>query len=69
MSGNNDAVLKFLSRAMFGSQSLKGRHSGDHVVPFMEDYLVLILPASHEWAGNEASLDVERCAVLMWNLA
>ncbi len=60
MSGNTDAVLDALAehKTQLGLIEGPALRKDIRVEPFMEDYLVLVVPAEHEWANKE--LDPER---------
>jgi DNA-binding transcriptional LysR family regulator len=59
-SGNTDAVLDALAEQKTQLALIEGpaQRKDIHVEPFMEDYLVLVVPADHEWANKE--LDPQR---------
>jgi DNA-binding transcriptional LysR family regulator len=59
-SGNTDAVLDALAEHKTQLALIEGPalRKDIRVEPFMEDYLVLVVPAEHEWANKE--LDPER---------
>ena len=60
ISGNTDAVLDALAEQKTQLALIEGpAHRRDiHVEPFMEDHLVLVVAADHEWANQE--VDVTR---------
>ncbi|MDQ2833915.1 MAG: LysR substrate-binding domain-containing protein [Acidobacteriota bacterium] len=55
ISGNTDEVIEALLRHTIQLALIEGpAHRKDlHVESFMEDFLVLVVPAAHEWAGQE----------------
>ena len=60
ISSNTDGVLDALAEHKTQLALIEGPalRKDIHVEPFMEDYLVLVVPADHEWANQE--LDPER---------
>jgi DNA-binding transcriptional LysR family regulator len=60
ISGNTDAVLDALAEHKTQLALIEGPalRKDIRVEPFMKDYLVLVVPAEHEWANKE--LDPER---------
>ena len=58
-SGNTDQMLAALAAGEIQLALLEGpEQRGDvHVEPFMEDHMVLVVSASHEWAGQMVTLD------------
>ena len=54
-SGNTDAMLEALLEHKIHLALIEGpEHRKDlHIEPFMEDHMVLVVPASHEWANHE----------------
>src|SRR6266702_4698294 len=56
-SGNTDAILQALVEHAIQLALIEGPalRKGIHVDSFMEDHMVLVVPASHEWAD----LDIE----------
>src|SRR6266403_2092299 len=54
-SGNTDAVLDALAEHKTQLALIEGPalRKDIRVEPFMEDYLVLVVPADHEWANKE----------------
>ncbi len=57
-SGNTDEMLSALISGEVQLALLEGpeQRSDVHIEPFMEDHMVLVVPASHEWAGRKISL-------------
>ena len=57
-SGNTDEMLSALISGEIQLALLEGpeQRSDIHIEPFMEDHMVLVVPASHEWAGRKISL-------------
>lgn len=55
MSGNTDAVLDGLSEQKIQLALIEGPalRKDIHVEPFMEDHIVLVVRADHEWANQE----------------
>lgn len=58
ISGNTDAILDALLAGKIHVALIEGpEHRNDlHIEPFMEDHMVLVVPATHEWAGQDVSL-------------
>jgi len=67
MSGNTDGVLEALAthRIQLALIEGPGLRKDFHVEPFMEDQMVLVVPAVHEWADAEVSVDDLRGAPLL----
>lgn len=57
-SGNTDQVLESLIARDIQLALIEGpeKRRDIHIEPFMEDHLVLVVPAAHEWAESEISL-------------
>lgn len=57
ISGNTDQMLESLVAGNIQMALVEGpeRRSDIHVEPFMRDHMVLVVPASHEWAGQEVT--------------
>lgn len=57
-SGNSDEMLSALISGEIQLALLEGpeQRSDIHIEPFMEDHMVLVVPASHEWAGQKIRL-------------
>ncbi len=67
-SGNTDQMLAALLSGEIHLALVEGpeQRSGVHLEPFLEDRMVLVVPASHEWAGQKIPLDeLRRQPVLM----
>lgn len=66
-SGNTDQVLESLLRGEIQLALIEGpeQRKDIHIEPFMEDHLVLVVPAAHEWAGAEIELDQLRTQPLL----
>lgn len=66
-SGNTDAVLDELAAHKIQLALIEGPalRKDIHVEPFMEDHMVLVVPASHEWADQELDIDELREAPLL----
>jgi DNA-binding transcriptional LysR family regulator len=58
ISGNTDAMLKALVEHKIQLALIEGPalRSNLRIEPFMDDHMVLVVPAGHEWAGEEISL-------------
>jgi len=58
-SGNSDEMLEALIRGDIQMALIEGpeQRKDVHIEPFMEDHMVLVVPASHEWAEHEVCLD------------
>ncbi len=54
-SGNTDEVLESLAAGRIQLALIEGpaRRNDLHIEPFMEDHMVLVVPAGHPWAGEE----------------
>jgi LysR family transcriptional regulator, transcriptional activator of the cysJI operon len=54
-SGNTDAMLEALLAREIHLGLIEGpeQRKDVHIEPFMEDHMVLVVPASHEWADSE----------------
>lgn len=57
-SGNTDAILEALAEHKIQLALIEGPalRKDIHVEPFMQDHMVLVVPASHEWANNDVDL-------------
>ena len=66
-SGNSDEMLSALISGAIQLALLEGpeQRSDVHIEPFMEDHMVLVVPASHAWAGRKISLDDFRSQPLL----
>ncbi|MFT4111763.1 LysR substrate-binding domain-containing protein [Silvibacterium sp.] len=58
-SGNTDQVLESLLRREIQMALVEGpeQRKDIHIEPFMEDHLILVVPAAHEWADAEIDLE------------
>lgn len=58
-SGNTDQMLEALLAGEIQLALIEGPElrRDVHIEPFMEDHMVLVVPASHEWADHEIALD------------
>ena len=58
-SGNTDQMLSALISGEIQLALLEGpeQRKDVHIEPFMEDHMVLVVPSSHEWAGQKITLD------------
>ena len=58
-SGNTDEMLGALTCGAIQLALLEGpeQRTDVHIEPFMEDHMVLVVPAGHEWAGQMISAD------------
>lgn len=67
VSGNTDEMLQALAahRIQLAMIEGPGLRKDLHIEPFMEDHMVLVVPASHEWADHEISIDALRNAPLL----
>src|ERR1700721_2761888 len=56
-SGNTDEMLEALLAREIQLALIEGpeRRKDLHIEPFMEDHMVLVVPAGHEWAREEIS--------------
>ncbi len=66
-SGNTDAILEALAAHKIQLALIEGPalRKDIHVEPFMEDQMVLVVPASHEWADHEIELTALKDAPLL----
>ncbi|WP_263353079.1 LysR family transcriptional regulator [Acidicapsa acidisoli] len=57
-SGNSDAMLEALVAREIHLALIEGpeQRQDVRIEPFMEDHMVLVVPASHEWANHEIQL-------------
>lgn len=55
LSGNSDAMLEALVAGKIQLALIEGpdQRKDFHIEGFMEDHMVLVVPAGHEWAGQE----------------
>jgi len=67
MSGNTDEVLEALTERRIELALIEGpaQRKDVHVEPFMEDRMVLVVPASHEWAEQEIEPATLKTAALL----
>ncbi len=58
-SGNTDAVLDLLAARQIDLAMIEGPalRKDVQVEPFMQDGMVLVVPAGHEWADSQVTLD------------
>lgn len=58
-SGNTDEMLAALTagRIQLALVEGPGMRKDVHVEPYMEDHMVLVVPASHDWADHEIEID------------
>jgi DNA-binding transcriptional LysR family regulator len=67
-SGNSDAILEALLAREIHVGLIEGpeQRKDLHIEPFMEDHMVLVVPAGHEWADHEIEVgDLCRQKLLM----
>jgi DNA-binding transcriptional LysR family regulator len=66
-SGNSDAMLEALMSHRIHLALIEGPalRKDIHVEPFMEDHMVLVVPASHEWADHEIDISLLKDAPLL----
>ena len=57
-SGNTDAMLEALVAREIHLALIEGpeQRKDVHIEPFMEDHMVLVVPAGHEWANHEIKI-------------
>jgi LysR family transcriptional regulator, transcriptional activator of the cysJI operon len=67
VSGNGDEMLEALISRHIQLALIEGPalRKDIHVEPFMEDHMVLVVPASHEWADNEINVSMLKDAPLL----
>jgi len=67
LGGNTQSVLEALLDHRVQLALIEGPalRQDVHVEPFMEDHMVLVVHAGHEWAGEEIALDDLRHATLV----
>ncbi len=67
VSGNTDQMLEALAAHQIQLALIEGPglRKDFHVEPFMEDEMVLVVPASHEWADQEVQVDALKRAPLL----
>src|ERR1700739_2370754 len=66
-SGNTDEMLEALTTHRIQVALIEGPslRKDIHIEPFMEDHMVLVVPASHEWADSEIDISVLKDAPLL----
>lgn len=66
-SGNTDAILTALAQHTIDLALIEGPalRKDVHTEPFMQDHMVLVVPASHEWADQEVDLPALKAAPLL----
>lgn len=66
-SGNTDAILNALAQRAIDIALIEGpaARKDVHVEPFMQDELLLVVPASHEWADREVDANAFKAAPLL----
>lgn len=68
VSGNTDEMLEAVAdhRIQLALIEGPGLRKDLHIEPFMEDQMVLVVPASHEWSGQEIDAnDLKQAPLLM----
>ena len=67
ISGNTDAILEALTSRRIQLAMIEGPalRKDIRIEPFMEDHLVLVVPASHEWADQQITLDALRSVPML----
>jgi DNA-binding transcriptional LysR family regulator len=67
VSGNSDEMLEALTAHKIQLALIEGPalRKDVHVEPFMEDHMVLVVPSSHEWAGNDIDIAMLKDAPLL----
>jgi LysR family transcriptional regulator, transcriptional activator of the cysJI operon len=67
MSGNSDEVLAALDSLRIGIGLIEGpiRRKNCQVEPFLGDHMVLVVPASHEWADTDVTVSMLRDVPLL----
>jgi DNA-binding transcriptional LysR family regulator len=60
ISGNTDEILQALAAHRIEMALIEGPalRKDVHIEPFMDDHIVLVVPASHEWAEQNVELPV-----------
>jgi len=66
-SGNTDEILEALVSRDVQLALVEGpeQRKDIHIEPFMEDFMVLVVPAAHEWANDEIDLEDLKSAPLL----
>jgi DNA-binding transcriptional LysR family regulator len=67
VGGNTDAMLEALIAHRIQLALIEGPalRKDIHIEPFMEDHMVLVVPASHEWADQEVTIAMLKEAPLL----
>jgi DNA-binding transcriptional LysR family regulator len=67
VSGNTDQMLEALAARRIQLAMIEGPalRKDLHIESFMEDQIVLVVPASHEWADQEVVIDALKEAPLL----
>jgi len=68
ISGNTDEMLTAVAEHRIQLALIEGPalRKDLHIEPFMQDQMVLVVPASHEWAGQEVDIqELSRVPLLM----
>jgi len=67
ISGNTDEILEALvaHRIQLAMIEGPGLRKDIHIEPFMEDEMVLVVPAGHEWADHTIAIDDLKSAPLL----
>jgi DNA-binding transcriptional LysR family regulator len=67
VTGNTDGMLEALVAGKIQLALIEGpeRRKDLRIEPFMEDHMVLIVPPSHEWAGQEITTEMFRRELLL----
>ena len=66
-SGNSDEMLEALVRGEVHLALIEGpeQRKDVHIEPFMEDHMVLVVPAGHEWADHTIGIEELKSAPLL----
>jgi DNA-binding transcriptional LysR family regulator len=67
VSGNSDEMLEALAGHKIQLALIEGPalRKDIHVEPFMEDHMVLVVPASHEWADSDVDITMLKEAPIL----
>lgn len=67
ISGNTDAILEALTNRRIQMAMIEGPalRKDLRIEPFMEDHLVLVVPASHEWADQQITVEALSSAPML----
>ncbi|HEY0264416.1 MAG TPA: LysR substrate-binding domain-containing protein [Granulicella sp.] len=67
LNGNTQGVLEALAEHRVQLALIEGpaMRNDVHVEPFLEDHMVCVVPAEHEWVGEDVSLDDLRQVTLV----